>query len=740
MLLLLFLIIQDTAQIRAWQTPPDTSEIITYYGKKIIYYPPEEKVFLLGSAWVKYQDYRIFSDTIVYNLRTNILSAYKEVNFISRTESIYGKEFHYNIHTRRGVMKKAKTRTADGFLNADCLYLIKEKTLLAENCYYTTCNHTPPHYYFYGKRLKILLDDMAITQPILLELQRLPVAAAPFWFFPIATKRKSGLLPFKVGRSSVEGYYARGISYYLVINDYSDLTFYLDVMQKKGLRPKIEGVYLVNPFASGNLLLTYIDEWDTKKKLFSINAKHSSRFLFETDLGAYIDYQNDARYLPEYSEERIEWLKQEIVSEVGLSRRIKNFGRTAFTFRHYHDFPRQITTMLMPSVSFNLYQRPIFKNFGISPSISYSREEWKDRDTLGQDSLRRREERVSASLGLYLPPLPFTSIGLVNSFSAGRRREEVVMPRTARRSNYLLMNNGISLSHPLPEGIYLSENFSYNHRLNFERDSVFPVVNYNFSLNSGLNLYRPFYLSFFTLNGILHQVSPSVFYNFQPEIKIKGIWGFPRFDTLPLSHNIGINIGNTFQGKFGKEEFISNIGSVNLNLSYNLISKNLTPLNVSFEFILLNQPNASSQIFLSFNCPIETLRPKDLSISSSFSYQLSQFPFFLRWLPADTLERKTPISFTLNHIYSPPVNNMLLYSFSFALKGWSFSMSGGYNFQETKRKITDYTINIWKDLHCWEAIIFFSGLGTNWRYDFKIRIKKIPDVSIGKGILEFLLP
>lgn len=723
-LLILFLFSQET----------DTN-IITYYGKRIVYFPKEEKVILLCSAWVRYREYAIFSDTIVYDLKRTILSAYKEVDFQSATESIFGNEFHFNLKTKRGMMREAKTKTADGYLKGKTIYLLREKTLLAEECYYTTCENPSPHYQFYGKRLKILLDDMAITEPILLNVRRFPFAFAPFWFFPIAQKRKSGLLPFKVGQSSLEGYYARGIGYYLVLNDYADLTFYLDVMPKKGLRPRMEGVYLIRPFAEGNLLFTYIDEWDTKRRRYSANAKHSSLFFFNSDLTFYLDYTSDAKYFPDYAEEKIEWLKQEIANEASLGKRIKKFGKIGFNFKHRHDFPRQTTSLLFPAFNFSLYQRPIFKFFGISPSLSISRERFLDRDTTRRDSLRQTEERASFNFGFYLPPFSFATINLTNAFAGGRRKREVFLPERGEEiTRYLSANNGLSFSHRLPEGIYLSENFTYNHRLNFSLDSVIPEVSYQFSLSSGLNLYRPYYLSFFALKGLLHQVSPSLSYSYQPRVKTKGIWGVPRFDTLPLTNQIGINLGNNLQGKFGAEGVISNIGNINFALSYNLNEKKLSPLSISADFILLNQPNGFSQTFFSFNLPLDSLKPKDFSITTSFSYQFHQFPF----IPYDAIEKRNVFTLSINHLYSGKENHMLIYNIGFAPRGWSFTIASGYNL--SRKEKADYSLNIWRDLHCWEFLANLSGFGTNWRYDFRLRIKKIPDVSIGKGILDFILP
>ncbi|MCX7837699.1 MAG: putative LPS assembly protein LptD, partial [candidate division WOR-3 bacterium] len=211
----------------------DTTEVVFYGGKRIFYYPDEELVILLDSSFVRYSIYEVKACSIVYDLKNQILQAYKknkEVIFSAQEDTIIGEELHFNVKNKKGMMKKAKTKIGDGFFYADEIWLIREKVLHAINCNYTTCEYNPSHYHFFAQKVKILVDDMAVVEPISLHFFTLkpPFVAAPFWFFPIGEKRKSGLLPFRAGRSKEEGFYFKRVAYYLVINDHSDLTFYLD--------------------------------------------------------------------------------------------------------------------------------------------------------------------------------------------------------------------------------------------------------------------------------------------------------------------------------------------------------------------------------------------------------------------------------------------------------------------------------------------------------------------------------
>jgi len=101
------------------------------------------------------------------------------------------------------------------------------------------------------------------------------------------------------------------------------------------------------------------------------------------------------------------------------------------------------------------------------------------------------------------------------------------------------------------------------------------------------------------------------------------------------------------------------------------------------------------------------------------------------------LERGFRLS--LNHAFGADSLNMLKGTAAFALAGWKLDLTGlGYNF--ARNQLTDYGIMVTRDLHCWEAIGKLQKLGTKWSYDFELRIKKLPDLKLGKSTFGSLLP
>ncbi|MEO0078708.1 MAG: hypothetical protein ABIK86_06905, partial [candidate division WOR-3 bacterium] len=113
-LILLALVAQpeyDTA------TEPDTvpKEIIYYGGRRVTFFARTEEVILLDSAWVRYRDMSVRSDSICYDIRSKTLSAFGDVVFRTSSDQIDGELLRYNVDTRRGMMRTAHTQVENGF-------------------------------------------------------------------------------------------------------------------------------------------------------------------------------------------------------------------------------------------------------------------------------------------------------------------------------------------------------------------------------------------------------------------------------------------------------------------------------------------------------------------------------------------------------------------------------------------------------------------------------------------------
>lgn len=70
-------------------------------------------------------------------------------------------------------------------------------------------------------------------------------------------------------------------------------------------------------------------------------------------------------------------------------------------------------------------------------------------------------------------------------------------------------------------------------------------------------------------------------------------------------------------------------------------------------------------------------------------------------------------------------------------KGWR--VEGGIRYDIRNGNIIDEHVSLKRDLHCWELQFNYQKYGERWNYDFKLRIKAIPDIKVGKEIIKMLL-
>jgi len=756
-LLLALLLIAQPADTTARDTvAADTTkadsagrDVIYYGGKRVIFYAKNEEVVLIDSAWVRYRAMSVHSDSIHYDIKKHQLSAYADVLFTSGSENITGELLRYDIDSRKGMMRTAYTKVESGFFRADEIWLVRERVMDARSASYTTCDHEHPHYVFYGPRVKLFMDDVAIAEPMVFKLFNTPVLAAPFWMVPVASKRRSGLLPFKIGNSQTEGLYSKNLAYYWVINDYSDVTLYADVMTKKGLQGRIEGVYIVDPFAQGNINGSYINEWDTRRRRYSVSAVHrSERFLFDSELDGKLDLMSDATYVPDYSEDQLEWLKPDIFSYGQISRSLRRVGSITVLAQQKTEFARHTRWADLPSVRLSVAQRPLFAGWNLSPSASFLHHTADTLDTTNTLVLARTRDLLGrTAVGISSPAYTIGSLGSATiserlTFSEGRSYHNGDLDESPRSLSSGLAAN---MDQRFLGTFGLTEAIALNQSDNL-RDTVPVDVAYVGSVTSRAVFYRVFSVTAFGMHGLLHTATPTAGLAYEPKVDSGPLFGRPHL-LDPQVARVNLGFGNSFQAKVDTAGTKRDLGSVNFSSSYDLKNdsshssplKRLSPLLGTVSIDPLQGSNLNLSIDASAGFDFGSLDlSKNYSIATTFN--LNRIGF-------DSTRAERGFQFGFSHTFrqtptsdtSVQTAHMVTGTAAIAIPGWKLSLTDfGYNF--TQKQVTNYGLLLTKDLHCWEAFAKLQKLGTRWSYDFEVRIKKLPALKIGKGTFGSLLP
>lgn len=655
----------------------DTTNTVNYSAKNITYDLEKSLVILNDSSLITYQDIKLFSDSAYYYVDSNQLHAYGNCHLKQLDDSIKGNYLKYNLETKKAMMTSGKTQIEKGFIEGEQIYWVREKVVNAYDGKYTTCSDSPPHYYFYSPKMKVFLGDMVIARPIYLYIYDLPIIALPFWFVPISSKRKSGLLPFKLGNSRDFGKFIRGFAYYFVISDYADATFQLDAMEKRGIMPHLEGVWDFNPFSAGTILGSYIRESDTLhiQSRYSIEARNNSPyFLFGSNFNCDIKYSSDNTFRSDYAETTIIWVDRELVSQATLNRDFSGI-RNSLAYERRVIFVGDTTYEKFPQYSVTTPSQILFSLINYSFTGHLSRNRTTTADSKNEAS------------GANIHTTPTIQQNILNLFT--------ISPRV-----------------DLDLAVY-GEDTAGN--------KLPTRLGYSFGTGANTNLYRLFDVEIFGIHGVLHKLTPNLNYTYTPDF---GVSRFPPVPGIPQygrTNNMGFGVRQEFEAKLGEKKEKKNIMRIDLFSGYNLLNDTLSPINFSLDLPLNPFPK-----------PITNFNSR---ITGSVNYYTKEYTYTI----ANGTSIKTDhISFNLNQTYTKGGVYQIWFNGDIKpTRHWLISYSARYDWQ--LKKLVDYRFSLSRNLHCWEGVFSFSQLAQDWRYDFKVRIKEIPEVAIGRGLLGYII-
>lgn len=246
---------EDERLIR-WQLTADSIEDFTEIG---ITEARGNFILRHGSEYLKADFARYYSSTNWVFLRGNV-----EVS--SGEDVIRAEEAEFDLRSRTGWLKKGKIFLSGPhtYVSGDHIekhwgdvYTFKEATL-------TTCDGDVPAWSIKTDEATLEVDGYAHLKGSTFQVKDQAVAYSPFMLFPVKTKRQTGLLSPEFGRSSVKGGYFN-LPFFWAINDSSDMTINLEIMEKRGLKPGIE--YRSRPSSTSTAWLRFdwMNDQETKK-------------------------------------------------------------------------------------------------------------------------------------------------------------------------------------------------------------------------------------------------------------------------------------------------------------------------------------------------------------------------------------------------------------------------------------------------------------------------------------------
>lgn len=327
--------------------------IVTYEANRIEIDVERNVTYLEGHAIVRYRTMTLEAGRIVVDMKSKTMTAEPLADttdgtatddtlaardrgmpvFTERGERIVGERMEYNFETQKGRVLRGRTQFDDGFYFGQAIKKVSDTVLNVWGAEFTTCDRLEsPHFHFWSRRMKIIMNDKVIARPIVMYLGHVPIAVLPFAVFPTKQGRHSGLIMPRYGVSALEGRYLRDMGYYWAINDYVDAEFKADFFERSGwffrtnwnyalrykFRGSISGSLTRKSFGFGGQ--------QQRQRRWDLAIQHSQELSPTLRIAVNGTFSSDRSFYRDFSNNRDSRLRQQLISNATITKRWPESG------------------------------------------------------------------------------------------------------------------------------------------------------------------------------------------------------------------------------------------------------------------------------------------------------------------------------------------------------------------------------------------------------------------------------
>ena len=757
------------------------SEINKYASDSINIDLKNNNIYLYGNASITYENAKIQANQIIINWETNIIEARCGKDsldnligcpiFTENNETFNAKLIKYNLKTKKSFIKNISTKEGEGYILGKTVKKTNKDVFFLRKGDYTTCNLDKPHYSIRSNKIKVIPGEKIITGPAYLTFFNIPTPLIlPFGYFPSSNKQSSGVLIPSYGESENLGFFLKNGGYYFTISEKFDLQLRGDVYSKGSWSLKSLFRYKNRYKYSGNVNLNYSKMVNSingfpdysKKNDFFIRWSHKQdpklnplvNFSANVNAGSSTFHRNNSINSDDY-------LTNTFQSSISITKRWNNLPFNLSTnLNHSQNTQTNIVNLSLPDISFSVNRIFPFKN---------ANKNWIKNIGLSYNM----QAKNSISI---LDTLLFKKQSL-SKFRNGMKHN-IPISTSIKLFNYFTLNPRINFT----ERWYLNQIEKKWNGTDIVTDTIKKLTRgyeYSFSTNLNTKIYGLIQFPKSKITAIRHVMSPNISFNYKPDfssskydyyknvqnningdvisysIMENGIYGSP---SKGRNGNIGFNLNNILEVKIkSSKDTLNNMKKIKILESFN-ISSSYNIFKDSLKFSNINL-NARTRIFDIFDINFSSIYDPYVT-NKSKTNNLNQFEIINNRL-ARLKSLNTSIGLSINDksftndkrednegenrdFYDIPwqfsSNYSLTYNkglkssefsdtiqtlnFSGNLKitpKWKIGFRSGFDFK--KKELSYTSVDIYRDLHCWEMLFNWIPLGFHRSYTITIRVK-----------------
>jgi len=764
----------------------------------IVFFPEAKRILLYNESEIHYEEMRLKAGIIELDWNHNLIRAYpyaydslkdtllQKPTFSDDKGDYIADSLIYHLKTKRGYIEHIETKQGTDYIYGKIVKREPEGHFYVKGGIFTTCDAMPPHFSIKATKLKVLPQDKIISGPLYMEVMGVPIPVViPFGYFPQARGRTSGFLFPVFGEAIDRGFFARNFGYYWGKSDYIDFLFTADLFSKGGFRIGLLSRYQKRYFLNGELNVEYsIQRYNEQEdpdfrenKTFFVRWKHQQNLSTQTKLTANVN-AGSSNFLKFNSYQIQDYLTTQLQSSVTMNHQFPHspwyvvVGAT-----HSQQLQTRLVTINAPNV---FLSRPRFFPFKSKKGVT--KEHWYERiginyaatfnsqvavrdsnlfrPTTFQDSLRYGLKQTFQTNVNFKVLKHFT---LTPTFSLNEYWYPVQVQKTfvSRDDTFFVKKDTLLRFTTVRDfqfqtqlattlyGTIQKKNWGFRHTmipslsLQYQPDFREP----HWKVYKQVQVDTTGRLSYYSIvedglfggppQGEIKALHFNLLNQYQMKVLKKDIRQRPdtlvqnprdKFRYITLFDNIGFSTSYNFAAdslRLSPFEFVARtliIGKMNFNLQATLSPYRLDSVGRTINQTYLGSGERRlgrwTQVSLNFGAPLETLLPVD-PIRDVFGWEWS-------------------LQFNYIFTYSKPAFQKLE-SQSLSISGnvnptssWRISFNSGYDF--TTQKMTFTTVNLYRDLHCWEMTLTFVPFGPRKSYFLTIQVKapSLRDLKVTK--------
>ncbi len=705
-------------------------------------------------------------------------------HFSQGAQEFRSNAIRYNFNSKKGKISYVITKEGEGYIHGETVKKDPFNNFYIRNGQYTTCENDTPHFSIYAKKLKVISNNKIVTGPAYLTIEEIPTPIfIPFGFFPSKKGRSSGIIFPAFGESAQRGFYFQHLGYYLGLNDYINVALTTDLYTKGSYNIDLSSIYANRYHYRGNFRLSYSRTVTSEKELpdftelkdFHINwthaqdpkAKPNSSFSASVNAGTSNFYRNTITSANNF-------LSNTFQSSILYS---QSFPESPITFgigaSHTQNTYTHDINVTLPTI-----------NFGISRINPFARknqtgpQKWYQKIGTYYQMQATNYAQTKDSLLFTIETLDNLRNGIQHSLP---------ISTSFKLLKYISLSPTLSLTDRMYfKTIRYTYNSELQQPDTVEVKRFANAFDYSASASMNTRIYGMFQYKRGPVAAIRHVMSPTIGYSYRPDfgeskygyykevqtdsggnkqtysIFQTGVYGYPsngKYGNLSfgLDNNLEMKVRvNSDSGATLKK--IKLLESLSIRGNYNLAadSMKLSTFGINgrttlFEKIGINfggtldpyaydENNADYNRF-QYDVNSHWVRLTNVSLSSNFSLapknksndtpkRSSDEEEYIRQHPEEYVDFSIPYNVTVSYTYnwSRRGNGPASQSQSASMNGdisitpkWKIGFNSWYDF--TAKRFTNFGVNIYRDLHCWEMRLNWVPFGFQESYFFQINVK-----------------